>query len=196
MASKLVKCYATGETILRATAYKASDSHWYKDESTYKAYIKGKTAAKTRKSKASKHKQSYHDAVDILAGYLGLSAGEPFPVYLIKKLKEFSYYDDDVLLETVMQNKNNIEWALKSKTFNTTIGKINYIMAILSNHISDVNKQWQRQQERQSNQRVIETAPADFESEILNSTTTEVLQNSNKAPQDVSDLLGGDDLWT
>jgi len=195
MKKRKVKCHATGVGLSNIDAYKAPDGHWYKDETTYTAYIKGKKSAKPSKPKAPKHKQSYWDAVNIIGGYLNLMDGEPFPTYLLKKFKEFAYYDDDVLLETVMQCKNSLDWAMKAKHFNGMINKVNYIMAVLSNHISEVNKQWMRVKKMEAKQRVAETAPADFELEIIG-TSSDILPQNSKPQQDLTDLLGGDDLWT
>jgi len=151
------------------------------------AMSKKKSSAK--KSKAPIHKQSYWDAVNVMRAYLNLSDGEPFPTYLLKKFKELSYYDDDVLYETILQCKTDFDWASTHRTFNSMINRINYFVAIMSNKISDVNKQYERMKKlKAKSQTVIEKESPVVPYEELSSGCTK--------QQDVSNLLGGDDLWT
>ena len=128
--ARTVTCKITKEKGNSDIFYKAPDGKWYKSESIYLQSIKDK--------------QTHDEIVHCLLNYLGYEKGEPFPALLNKKLKEYDYYPLETILETLHQCEESIRWAMQTKDFSSTTNKIFYIFAIISNRISDVDREIKR----------------------------------------------------
>ena len=71
------------------------------------------------------------------------------PTYLYKKLKEFAGFGYDVVYDTILDQWENMEWAIHHKEFQSEINKIAYIMSIVQNHLMDIYKQRKCEQIRE-----------------------------------------------
>lgn len=76
----------------------------------------------------------------ITIDYLGYQKGEPYPTILNKRLKSLDFYDNEVIYRTVLYCDESISNAMKTKHFDSTYMKIQYILAILRNNIAKVWK--------------------------------------------------------
>ena len=76
----------------------------------------------------------------ITIDFLGYKKGEPYPTILNKRLKSLDFYDNEVIYRTVLFSEEAILYALRTKEFDSTYMKIQYIMAILRNNIAKVWK--------------------------------------------------------
>lgn len=121
-----VKCQATGVWGTTLTYYKAPDGHWYKDEATYQDKL----------HKAAMHKQ----VIAALADVMMFDPSMAFPTIIPKKLKELSFYDDEIILATIEQCRDKIGYAMRTKEFSSEYGRAAYVMDIIKNHINDVYK--------------------------------------------------------
>lgn len=134
--ARIVTCAVTKEKGTSDVFYKADNGKWYKSESVFRQFQKDKHTRETIQR--------------VLLTYLGYQKGEPFPALLNKKIKEYSFYSPEVLLETITKCEKDIIWAFNNKEFSSTQGKIFYMFAIISNHISDVNRQMKHEQIQQT----------------------------------------------
>lgn len=112
-----VKCQATGVWGTTLTYYKAPDGHWYKDEATYQDKL----------HKAAMHKQ----VIAALADVMMFDPSMAFPTIIPKKLKELSFYDDEIILATIEQCRDKIGYAMRTKEFSSEYGRAAYVMAII-----------------------------------------------------------------
>jgi len=170
--ARIVTCAVTKEKGTSDVFYKADNGKWYKSESVFRQFQKDKHTRETIQR--------------VLLTYLGYQKGEPFPALLNKKIKEYSFYSPEVLLETITKCEKDITWAFNNKEFSSTQGKIFYMFAIISNHISDVNRQNNKVNElrNKQTQKHIDTIQ-----EMDISTI-----GTSKKGKDITDFLE-DDLW-
>ena len=90
-----------------------------------------------------KKKEIRKELVDYICNeFLDYQKGQPFPPILPQKLKELEFYDNEIILETFRQKTQEIHNSLKTKQFETDIGRLSYMFAIVKNHIADVKKQY------------------------------------------------------
>lgn len=118
-----VKCAITGEMGTNETFVKINGKY-YKSQAVYDQHLKDKEYLEKTKM--------------IILDCMGWQEGEPFPLLLTKKLKEFSFYPAQTLYNTVKECENSIRWYMQHKDFKDTTGRIFYICAIISNKIGDV----------------------------------------------------------
>ena len=124
------KCAITGEIGTTDTFVKIG-SKYYKNQEIYDA--------------DQKKKQSYKELIDyICREFLGYGNGQPFPPILPKKIKELSFYSNDIILETFKQCSDDIHYWIENKQFSTEYGMISYMFTIVKSHIADVAKQEKR----------------------------------------------------
>lgn len=164
-----VRCRETGEYGTTLTFYKAPDGHYYKDEQTYLKH---------------EHKSEAHrKLIDEISGYMGYIPGMVFPTCVTQSLKEFSFYGDDIVLETLERNRDSVEHAMRTKTFDGDMQRARYLMAIIRNHINDVYMESQKRQRSQIQE------PA--ENSIPEVSTEFEMQNIGCAVKgkDISDFL-------
>ena len=156
---RLVRCQETGEYGNSLAFYKAPDGKYYKNESIWKVHqdIKEKKAQEReqhRMEHAKKREEErlakaeamrpYHEMMDLISYYMGYSPGMVFPTVIAKFLKEFSSYGSEVILETLKQQQNGLEFAMRTKNFQSDYQRASYLVAVLKNHINDVYKDMQR----------------------------------------------------
>lgn len=80
--------------------------------------------------------------VNILAcDILGYESGQSFPTLLTKRLKDLSFYDNEIIYRTVLYSEDAIKYSMKMKNFANDHARISYIMAILKSNINTVFKQ-------------------------------------------------------
>lgn len=169
-----VKCWATGAWGTTLTYYKAPDDHWYQDEATYQAKM----------HKAAMHKQ----VVATLAEVMMFDPSMAFPTIVPKKLKELSFYDDEIILATIEQCRDKIGYAMRTKEFSSEYGRAAYVMAIIKNHINDVYKAAKSNAAAQSKQEAKEKSVP-----VLQDLDFVTPTHSNHAPRDISDFLFDDE---
>ena len=63
------------------------------------------------------------------------------PTYFYKRLKECEGYGYDVVYRCIQMKAKDIKWAINNKDFNTEVGKMMYIWAILNNSMNDALKE-------------------------------------------------------
>lgn len=142
------KCAVTGEKGTTDTFVKINGKY-YKSQEIY-------DADQMRKAKR-KELIRY-----ICEEFLGYGNGQPFPTSLPKKLKELSFYDDDVILETFKRCASNIHYQMDNKQFSAEYGKIAYIFAIIKNSIADVNVELRRKTKQESIVKQVEIESGDL----------------------------------
>lgn len=120
------KCVVTGE-YGNTDIFVKYGNKYYKSDEIYQ---------EDRKKKDTRKK-----LVDyICTEFLDYHPGQPFPPMLPKKLKELEYYDNEIILETFQQKAQDIHYWLKAKQFDSDIGRLSYIFAIVNNSISDIQR--------------------------------------------------------
>lgn len=146
-----VRCAETGEYGSSLTFFKAPDGHYYKDKATYESHLK----------RVSTRKQ----LMDVIAHHLGYIPGMVFPTVVTKYLKDLSFYGDEVILETFNRYFGDVDFAMRTKVFDSDQQRAAYMIAIIRGHINDVYKDMEREreaQERVPTQEVI--SPAELSS--------------------------------
>lgn len=129
-----VKCCITQEIGTNDTFIKIG-TKYYKNQAVYDADLQRRTKRK--------------ELIDyICKEFLGYGNGQPFPTSIPKKIKELSFYDDDIILETFKRYASNIHYQFEHKQFSGEYGKVSYIFAIIKNNIADVNAEIQRKKKQ------------------------------------------------
>ena len=191
---KKVVCVATGVKGSANDFYKAPNGKYFQNESVYQAWLEGR-----RKEKASQNKQkqydkpgrtseSYKKLCDTIADFLGYERGghQPMPTVVFRRLKELDFYSDEIIQQTFDENADAIQWAMQNKKFEGDLGKANYMMAIVRNKIAEV---YRREKDKAKKTAKEESRP-DFDT-MFDLSNIGAVHKGN----DVSSLLGGDDLW-
>lgn len=119
-----VKCVDTGEYSTSDIAYKAPNGKYYSSETVYKDI--------TLQNKCFK------DCVDCLVDLTGYG-NLPFPTTLTKQLTELKPYGYDVVLETILQQRKSLQWAVANKKFKNEYQRFSYLFAIIKNNIKSVH---------------------------------------------------------
>ena len=128
--SRAVKCAITHEIGTTDTFIKIG-SKYYKSQEIYDA--------------DQRKKEVYTQLVDyICREFLGYGNGQPFPPILPKKIKELSFYSNEIILETFKECADDIHYLLEHKQFSNEYGKISYMFTIVKGHIADVAKKEKR----------------------------------------------------
>lgn len=124
------KCAITGEIGTTDTFVKIG-SKYYKSQEIYDA--------------DQRKKQTYKELIDyICREFLGYGNGQPFPPILPKKIKELSFYSNEVILETFKECANDIHYWLEHKQFSNEYSMISYMFTIVKGNIADVAKKEKR----------------------------------------------------
>lgn len=190
----MVKCMATGVTGPRSQFYKAPNGRYFQNESIYQAWLAGRRKEKAMKNKPKHYDkpgrtaESYKKLCDTIADLIGYDPenGQPMPPIVFRKLKGLDFYSDEIIQQTFDENCTAIQWAMTNKKFDSDVGKASYMMAIVQNNIGAV---YRREQDK-ANKTVKEESRPDFDTAI-DLTDIGAVHKGN----DVSSLLGGDDLW-
>jgi len=134
-----VKLQDTGEYGTSSTAYQAPNKKYYSSEA---AYLK-MAANATYRAKC----------IDAMYAILEYKTFMKLPTYFYKRLKECEGYGYDVVYRCMLDKANDIRWAVNNKDFNSEVGKMMYIWAILNNYMNDALKEVvaeRRERERKS----------------------------------------------
>ena len=137
-----VRCCVTGE-------YGTNDT-FYRDEKT-RRYYKSKEVFDAYRAPIDKRRE----VLDIVADLVGYYHGEKFPSSITAKIKELEeIYDIFTVYDTFIEKREDIQYALDSRDFETEYGKCSYIMAIIVNNINDIwirKKREEREAKRMEN---------------------------------------------
>lgn len=124
--ARKVKCCVTGKWGTSDTFLKI-DGKYYENQEVYDWTIRMSNCWRLMIDK-------------ITIDYLGYQKGEPYPTILNKRLKSLDFYDNEVIYRTVLFCDESISNAMKTKDFESTYMKIQYILAVLRNNIAKVWK--------------------------------------------------------
>ena len=122
-----VKLQDTGEFGLDTAAYKAPNNKYYSSEAAYK--------------KMAMNAEYRAKCIDAMYAILEYKTFMKLPTYFYKRLKECEGYGYDVVFHCIQNKAKDIKWAINNKNFNSEIGKMMYIWAILNNHMNDALKE-------------------------------------------------------
>ena len=163
------KCAITGE-IGTTDTFVRINGRYYKSQQVYDA---------DQKKKAQRR-----ELIDyICREFLGYGDGQPFPTSLPKKLKELSFYDDSVILETFKRCSQKIDYQLEHKQFANEYNKVSYIFAIVKDSIADVSSELARKEKQDKFQN-----PVNIECNDLSALGTKT------QGKDISSFLSDDEL--
>lgn len=191
----MVKCMATGAKGPRNTFYKAPNGRYFQSEAVYQAWLEGRRREKAKKDrpkpqkKAGRTSESYKKICDTIAVYIGYDeeAGQPMPTIVFRKLKELEFYSDEIILMTLEESRSAIQWAMTNKKFDNDSAKATYMMAIVRNNIGSVY----RREKDKTKKAAKQESDTDIDA-MIDLSNIGIVHKGN----DVSSLLGGDDLWT
>lgn len=127
----MTKEYGTTDTF-----YKGEDNRYYKSKEIYEEF---------------KHENETIDKIKRLMyeGYFGYKPDQPGCTYGYKEINELhKFYSADVILQTIDEVSNRIEYALDNIEFNSEFSMMKYVFAIIRNSIKDVDDKEQRKKER------------------------------------------------
>lgn len=165
-----VKCHVTGE-IGDSDHFVKIGKYYYKNQYVYE--------------EDKRLKEARSKLIDyICTTFLHYREGQPFPTSLPKKLAELDYYDDTVILETFHTYESDILYWMEHKQFSSDFNRIAYMIAIVKEHIAEVNRQYIRQGKIRKEQ----------EREQKTFTDPAFSTGSQKAGKDLTAFLGGDEL--
>lgn len=165
-----VKCHVTGE-VGDSDHFVKIGKYYYKNQYVYE--------------EDKRLKEARTKLIDyICTTFLHYQKGQPFPTSLPKKLAELDYYDDAVILETFQTCESDILYWMEHKQFAGDYNRIAYMIAIVKEHIADVNRRHIRQERILREQEREQKA---FGDPTLSTGT-------QKAGKDLSAFLGGDEL--
>lgn len=163
------KCAITGEVGTTDTFVKIGN-RYYKSQEVYDS--------------DQRKKESYKQLIDyICREFLGYGNGQPFPPILPKKIKELSFYSNDVILETFKQCADDIHYWIDHKQFSSEYGMISYIFTIVKGKIADVSNK-EKMIAASNNQTNKNTIECNDLSDI----------GSKKKGKDISRFLDDDDI--
>jgi hypothetical protein len=190
-----VKCMATGVQGPRDQFYKAPNNRYFQSEAVYQAWLAGRRKEKAKKNKPKPQKkpgrttESYKKLCDTIANLIGYDpdGGQPMPTIVFRRLKELDFYSDEIIQETFDEKASYIRWVFRTKEFQNDAGKVSYMMAIIQNSIAEVY----RREKEKTEKSVKEQSRSDLDA-MVDLSSIGVVHKGN----DVSSLLGGDDLWT
>ena len=192
---KMVKCMATGQIGPRDEYYKAPNGRYFQSEAIYQAWLAGRRKEKAAQNQAKHFEkpgrtaESYRKLCDTIAEFIGYDPenGQPMPPIVFRKLKELDWYSDEIIQQTFDEDRTAIQWAMTNKKFDSDFAKATYMMAIVRNNIASVY----RREKDKTEKKVKEESRLDFDT-MTDLSNIGTVHKGN----DVSSLLGGDDLWT
>ena len=123
-----VKLQDTGEWSTSDVAYKAPNKKYYSCEEAF-----------LNREKSTSYR---FQCIDKLMDIMGYQPGMKLPTIAYKMINEYEKpYGFDVLLETMEDQKKNMQWALNNKQFTSETSKVRYLFAIIQNNAMD---SWQK----------------------------------------------------
>lgn len=122
-----VKLQDTGEFSTNISAYQAPNKKYYSSKAAYE--------------KMARNAEYRAKCIDAMYSLLEYQSFMKLPTYFYKRLKECEGYGYDVVYKCILNKAKDIQWAIKNKDFNSEIGKMMYIWAILNNHMNDALKE-------------------------------------------------------
>lgn len=158
-----VKCQDTGEYSTNDIAYKAANGKYYSSEAAYIQLVE--------------QQQQRQKCIDLLYDILDFDRDIIVPSILFKNLKNYEKVGYDVVYETILEERNDINWALNNIDFKNITGMIIYVCKILENHMLDVYKR------KQHDKRV-----AEKQNDVVIPSSTEV-RNKKQKTKDISRFL-------
>ena len=98
------------------------------------------------------------------------------PTYFYKRLKECEGYGYDVVYRCIQNKAKDIRWALANKDFNSEVGKMMYIWAILNNSMNDALKEVvaERREEERKNRKSDESVNVDLDIKTVKQKTVNI----------------------
>lgn len=149
MAKRKVKLQDTGDYSTSDVSYKAPNGKYYSSKESYEKLL-------------NEHKMRTK-CVDKIVDLFGLKPGMKLPTLFYKRINELAIYGFEVVYNTIVNNESSITWALENKEFNSEVGKVQYIMAIVQNNINEEYKIKQKQLKSQKENAKIINEPIDLE---------------------------------
>lgn len=111
----------------------------------------------------------------ILLEVFNYEKGQKVNSILFKKLKELSsFYDVEVIYECFTEQKDNIQYWIKTKNFNNEYNMICYVMKIIEGNINDTYKKW-----KYKKQQTLKQENTSVDLDIINQLDTNTI-NKNK----------------
>lgn len=190
----MVTCMATGVKGPRDQYYKAPNKRYFQSEAVYQAWLAGRRKEKALKNKPKHYDkpgrtpESYKKLCDTIADFLGYERGgaQPMPTIVFRRLKELDFYSDEIIQQTLDESADAVQWAMQNKNFEDDAGAASYLMAIVRNKIKGVYDR----EKNKTRKTAIEDSRPDLDTMVDLSNIGTVHKGN-----DVSSLLGGDDLW-
>lgn len=157
-----VKLQDTGEYSTSDVAYKAPNKKYYTNEAAYKKMETNST-----------YRQKCIDGMYELLEYKDFMK---IPTYFYKRLKECEGYGYDVVYRCIQNKAKDIRWALANKDFNSEVGKMMYIWAILNNSMNDALKEVvaERREEERKNRKSDESVNVDLDIKTVKQKTVNI----------------------
>lgn len=183
MSKRRVKCQATGEYGTSDTFYRSGDGRYFKSQEVYEDFMAERAA---RAAAREKHADL---VTEIAQKYFGFEEGQPYPVFLEKKMKELNYYSDDIISLTFEKSHEAIDYAVRNKQFKSDYNKAQYIFAIIRNNISDVYRSRQKMQKRTERLQGDEAAEAAEERQEMIENNYDNTEARKKKTTDISKFL-------
>ena len=149
MAKRKVKLQDTGDYSTSDVSYKAPNGKYYSSKESYEKLL-------------NEHKMRTK-CVDKIVDLFGLKPGMKLPTLFYKRINELAIYGFEVVYNTIVNNESSITWALENKEFNSEVGKVQYVMAIVQNNINEEYKIKQKQLKSQKENAKIIDEPIDLE---------------------------------
>jgi len=131
------KCWITKEEGTTDVFFKAPDGHYYKTEELY--------------LECQRDKQYRKDTLNLIGELVGYSSTKKFPTVITKKLKELEVnYSRKIIYYTFLYCTDQLNWAVRNKRFQSDYGMCAYIMAIIANHIEEIDKKLKKEKANNS----------------------------------------------
>ena len=167
--ARKVKCFITKEEGTSDIFIKI-DNKYYKSQEIY--------------DESQKAKESFKKLIKYIGEeLLGYETGQVYPSLVFKKLTEYKFYDNEVILKTFKLKEKDILYQInQDNKFKNDNGKVFYMFAIVKNAINDVHKEWLKEQKQITLNNKQDMKPI----EILES-----VKHDNK---NIKNWLGDDDL--
>ena len=125
--SRKVKLQDTGEFGINTQAYQAQNKKYYSSKEAYQ--------------KIARNAEYRAKCIDGMYALLEYKDFMKLPTYFYKRLSECEGYGYDVVYHCMKKKARDIQWAIHNKEFNSEVGKMQYIWAILNNYMNDALKQ-------------------------------------------------------
>lgn len=132
--ARRVICQITKEEGTNETFYRGENGKYYKSKEVYDNFTKIRDSRKA--------------VIDYISDLVGYENGMKFPTIMTRKLNEYEFYGYDIVLDTIKENADRIDWCLNNKEFSNESSKLSYIFGIISNTINDVYLKHKRQEKQ------------------------------------------------